>query len=107
MPLRSYLMAIAIFANEGKGKSMLAHGSGLQPARGQAPRTERILETLASILVGSIDTVPSFNIPVSRACSSISRSAASNAALLVRRHVAIVSGSGCVLAAMNRAPTSR
>jgi hypothetical protein len=70
-------------------------------------RTERIFEALASILVPSIDTVPSFNNPTPRASSSTSTKAASNACLLLRRNAAIVSWSGCVLAAMKRAPMSR
>ena len=54
-----------------------------------------------------IDTVPSRNSPISRASSSTCRNAASNACLLVRRKLAIVSWSGCVLAAIKRVPTSR
>ena len=54
----------------------------------------------------TIDTVPSRNRPLARASSSTSTNAASKASLLARRNAAIVSWSGCVLAAMKRAPMS-
>lgn len=76
-------------------------------ARARSYLSDRIFEALASILVPSIDTVPSCNNPLSRASSSTCKKAISNAALSVRRKAAIVSWSGCVLAAIKRAPMSR
>jgi hypothetical protein len=57
------------------------------------------LEAFASSFVPSMATAPTRSSPASRASSSTRRNAASNAARFDRRKAAIVSWSGCRLAA--------